>query len=117
MLSTSDFRHTALGFPETIEGGHFDVADFRVRGRIFATLREADGRAVLKLAPDQQQLLIETAPGMFTPVPGSWGIKGWTMVALDLADEPTLRHAMTMAWKSVAPTKLHDAAANKWLAR
>lgn len=110
MLSTSEFRQMALGLPETIEGSHFDVADFRVRGRIFATLRQADARAVLKLAPDQQQLLMETGAGMFAPVAGAWGLKGWTMVALDRAEEPTLRHAMMMAWKSVAPKKLHAAA-------
>ena len=112
MLSTSDFRRIALGFPESLEGGHFDVADFRVRGRIFATLRATDGRVVLKLAPDQQQLLMETAPGMFNPVAGAWGVKGWTRAVLDQLDEPTLRHAMTMAWKSVAPKKLRDAAGN-----
>jgi hypothetical protein len=107
MMTQAEFRDLALGFPESLQGSHFDVTDFRVKGRIFATLREADGRTVLKLSPDEQQLLMETSPGMFEPVKGSWGQKGWTKVLLDRADQATVRHAMTMAWKSVAPRKLH----------
>jgi len=106
MLTQERFVALALGFPETREAGHFDVRDFRVRGKIFATLREKDGRAVLKLAPDQQQLLVETSGDQFAPIPGSWGQKGWTQVMLDRADEGAVRHAMTMAWRSVAPKSL-----------
>ena len=102
-MQQADFRALALTFPEAVEASHFDVTDFRVRNRIFATLREADGRAVIKLSPDQQQLLMETSPGIFEPIKGSWGQKGWTRVVLDRADADTVRHAMTIAWRSVAP--------------
>jgi hypothetical protein len=77
-----------------------------VRGKIFATLRPKDGRAVLKLAPDQQKLLMETSGARFAPVPGSWGLKGWTQVMLGKADEEVVRHAMSMAWRLVAPKSL-----------
>lgn len=106
MVSAEDFRTMALGFPKTEQGGHFDVTDFRVRGKIFATWREKDGRAVLKLTPDQQQLFKETAAGLLTPVAGSWGLKGWTRVALESIDAATLGHAMEMAWRNVAPKSL-----------
>ncbi len=106
MMTQAEFRDIALGFPGSEQGSHFDVTDFRVRGRIFATLRESDGRAVLKLSPDEQQLLMTTTPGMFETVKGGWGLKGWTRVTLGEADEETVRHAMSMAWKSVAPKKL-----------
>jgi hypothetical protein len=105
-MRQDEFRALALSFPGAVEAGHFDTADFRVRNRIFATLREADGRAVLKLSPDEQQLLVETTPDLFVPVKGSWGLKGWTRIALDAADADTVRHAMAMAWRSVAPRKL-----------
>ena len=105
-MQQDEFRAIALSFPEAVESSHFESADFRLRGKIFATLREADGRAVLKLSPDQQKLLLETAPGLFEPVKGSWGLKGWTRVVLDRADEATVRHAMEYAWRSVAPTSL-----------
>jgi hypothetical protein len=105
-MTGEEFRDLALSFPESLQGSHFDVTDFRVAKKIFATLREADGRAVLKVSPDEQQLLMETSPGMFEPVKGSWGLKGWTCVVLDRADEATVRHAMAMAWRSVAPKRV-----------
>ena len=105
MMTQAQFRDLALGFRGSVQGSHFDVTDFRVGGKIFATLREHDGRAVLKLSPDEQQLLMETSAGLFEPVKGSWGNKGWTRVRLDQADQATVRHAMTMAWKSVASAK------------
>ena len=104
-MQQADFRALALAFPGAVEASHFNVADFRVRNRIFATLREMDGRAVLKLSPDQQQLLMETSPGIFEPIKGSWGRKGWTRVDLDRADTDTVRHAMTISWRSVAPKR------------
>ena len=105
-MTRDEFRALALSFPEAIESSHFDTADFRVRNKIFATLREADGRAVLKLSPDEQQLVMATSPGLFEPIKGSWGLKGWTRVVLDRADAETVRHAMAMAWRSIAPKKL-----------
>lgn len=77
-----------------------------MEGKIFATLRQVDSRAVLKFSPDEQRLFMETAPGMFEPVNGSWGQKGWTRVVLAQADGDTVRHAMGYSWRSVAPKKL-----------
>ena len=107
-MTAGEFRAIALSFPEAVEGSHFDTADFRVGKKIFATLRESDGRAVLKLSPDEQQLLIETGRGVFVPVKGSWGAKGWTQVLLGQADAETVRHAMAFAWRSVVPKRLVD---------
>ncbi len=106
MVTEEHFRDMALGFAGAVQGSHFDVTDFRVRGRIFATLRIRDGRAMVKPSPDQQRLLMETCPGMLEPIPGSWGLRGSTRVALDRVDEQTLRRAMTMAWRSAAPESL-----------
>jgi hypothetical protein len=107
-MTADDFRALATSFPEAMPGSHFDVEDFRVGGRIFATLRKADGRAVLKVSPDDQQLLMATAPGIFEPVGGAWGQKGWTRVDLDAADPAAVRHAMAKAFRSVAPKRLRD---------
>jgi hypothetical protein len=108
-MTADEFRALALSFPQATEGSHFDTADFRVGKKIFATLRESDGRAVLKLSPDEQQLLMETGRGIFVPIKGSWGLKGWTQIILEQADAETVRHAMGFAWKSVAPKKLTKA--------
>ena len=85
-MTRDEFRALASSFPEAAAGSHQDTSDFRVGGRIFATLRDSDGRAVLKLSHDEQQLLRATAPGLFEPVDGAWGQKGWTRVVLDTAD-------------------------------
>lgn len=106
-MTADEFRALALAFPQAAEGSHFDTADFRVGKKIFATLRESDSRAVLKLSPDEQLLL--TGRGIFVPIKGSWGLKGWTQIMLDRADAETVRHAMSFAWKSVAPKKLAKA--------
>ncbi len=105
-MTADEFRALALSFPEAVEGSHFDTTDFRVGKKIFATLRESDSRAVLKLSPDEQQLLKETGRDIFVPIKGSWGLKGWTQIMLDRADAETVRHAMAFAWKSIAPKRL-----------
>ena len=107
-MTADEFRALAASFPEASAGSHFDTHDFRAGGRIFATLREADGRAVLKLSPDEQQLLMATTPGVFEPVSGAWGRKGWTRVILEDADPAVVRHAMGKAFRSVAPKRLRD---------
>jgi hypothetical protein len=104
MISAAQFRELALSLPEATEGSHFENADFRVRNRIFATLRE-DGRAVVKLTPDEQQLLMETMPGRLAPVPGGWGQKGWTRLDLGAFSTDEARHVLTIAWRNVAPKK------------
>jgi len=93
----------ALSFPETVQASHFNTTDFRVSGKIFATLRPEKLRGVLLLTREDQALLRETSGEMFELVPGSWGEKGSTYVVLNSADPDAVRHAMVMAWKRVAP--------------
>jgi hypothetical protein len=106
MITTTAFRELALSFPETAEGSHQDTADFRVADKIFATLREGDSRAVVKLTAADQGLYMETAAAMVRPVKGSWGKKGWTLVLLDRADPETTRHLLATAWRTVAPKRI-----------
>jgi hypothetical protein len=76
--------------------------DFRVGGRIFATLSgESRGRGVLKLTKDQQASFIEELPEVFEPVQGGWGRMGMTCIVLDRADEATMRGALTTAHRNV----------------
>jgi hypothetical protein len=77
--------------------------DFRVHGRIFATLScEARGRGVLKLTVEQQTAFVAELPEVFEPVQGGWGRAGMTYIALDRADEPTMRGALATAHRNVA---------------
>ena len=80
--------------------------DFRVGGKIFATLWVAEDRVVVKLTPEVQAVLTEAEPSVFEPISGSWGRRGWTNVDLVEADEEALRSALISAWRTVAPAGL-----------
>jgi hypothetical protein len=58
-LTSEDFRRMALDFPETAEGAHMGHPDFRVRGKIFATLWPNEGWGMVKLTPEQQRILVQ----------------------------------------------------------
>ena len=106
-MTPNQFRRIALSLPRASEGAHMGTADFRVDAKIFATLGNPDAACgVIGLTPDQQALLIETAPKVFSPVPGGWGARGWTRVRLAAADAATVESALTMAWQNRAPKKL-----------
>src|SRR6476619_1908418 len=103
-MSQSVFRRIALGLPGVIEGSHQGHADFRAGKRIFATLGYPDdGWGMVKLTPEQQSMLVEAEPEIFRPVPGGWGRQGYTNLLLAKADATTLKSALMMAWKNVAP--------------
>jgi hypothetical protein len=106
-VTEHDFRDQALSLPEAVESSHFGCPDFRVRKRIFATLAFIkEGRAVVKLTPEQQRQFIAGEPGVFAPVPGGWGRMGMTTVELAAATHETLHPALLTAWRNVAPKRL-----------
>jgi hypothetical protein len=106
-LTAADFRRIALSLPEAVEGSHFQQADFRVGGKIFATLAlEFEGYGVLLLAPEQQAGMVEDEPKIFSPVPGGWGRKGATRVALAHVPADILQGALKAAWRRKAPKRL-----------
>ena len=104
-----DVRALALMLPETVAGAHSGNPDFRVGGRIFATLWVEEARVVLRLAPEHQAMLVEGEPDLFCPVAGAWGRRGWTSLDLDAADEETLRAALLAAWRATAPEAISAA--------
>ena len=104
-MTKEDLRRLALALPGTEEKSHFDKADFRVKNKIFASLKD-DATGVIKLMPEQQALMVEAEPRVFHSIPGGWGCKGWTRIILAHADEITLKSALQTAWKNVAPKTL-----------
>jgi YjbR protein len=72
-LTANDFRRLALSLPEATESAHMDHPDFRVRGKIFATLgHPAEGWGMVKLTPEQQHYFAKDYPDAFVPVKGAW---------------------------------------------
>jgi hypothetical protein len=99
-MTAADFRRIALSMSDTTEGSHFGNADFRVAGKIFATLSlEREGFGVLLLTPEQQAGMVEDEPEIFSPVPGGWGRQGSTRVCLAKVTPDILEAALLAAWR------------------
>lgn len=106
-MTADAFRRLALGLPETEESAHMGHPDFRVGGKIFATLGAPDPAwAMVKLTPEQQAAFVESAPAVFAPVKGGWGRGGATNVRLSTATVRALRPALLTAWRNTAPRRL-----------
>lgn len=99
-MTGDDFRRIALSLPGAEEGSHMGAVDFRVGGRIFATLASIrEGYGNLMLSPDQQAAFVAELPGIFLPVAGGWGRMGITHIRLAAANEDLLAGALRAAWQ------------------
>ncbi|MFI5015911.1 MAG: GNAT family N-acetyltransferase [Hyphomicrobiales bacterium] len=105
-MTPDHMRVIALALPEAVESAHMGHPDFRVRGKIFATLSAERALAMAKLTREQQEMLCAAEPAIFAPVPGGWGQRGSTHIRLAAVDETTLASALLMAWRNVAPKRL-----------
>jgi hypothetical protein len=105
-MTVNEFRKLALTLPQAVESAHMGHPDFRVGGKIFATLWPGNEFGVVKLTPEQQTAFIGIKPDVFSPVNGAWGRKGATKVTLRVARKSILLDALTAAWRNTAPKKL-----------
>ncbi len=115
-MTADDFREMALALSDTTESAHMNHPDFRVGGRIFATLGAPDAAwGMVKLTPDEQEVFVAIDPGGFRPVPGGWGRKGATHVLLGKAKRKVVADALAAAWRgtSAAKSKAGPARAKK----
>ncbi len=99
-MTTEDFRRIALSMEGAEEGSHVGNPDFRVEGRIFATLASAkQGYGNLKLTPEMQADFVAELPRVFIPIHGGWGRMGMTHVVLSEVSEDVLHGAIKAAWQ------------------
>jgi hypothetical protein len=106
-MTPNEFRELALSFPEAIESAHMRHPDFRVGGRIFATVGYPNkDSAMVKLPRDEQKEFVRSSPGVFTIVKGAWGRQGATNIYLPAATLNIVREALTAAWRNTAPKRL-----------
>jgi hypothetical protein len=100
-MTAADFRKAALALPGAVESSHMAHPDFRLRGKIFATLGHPDATwAMVKLTPEQQRDFIATAKA-FSPAAGAWGRAGSTKVLLPAASKPVVRKALLLAAQNI----------------
>ncbi len=106
-MTAKDFRRIALALPETAEHSHMNHPDFRVAGKIFATLGYPDKtRGMVKLSPEEQHYFSKDHPDAFVPLKGVWGRRGATSVLLKAAKKDALAKAIEAAWRNTAPKRL-----------
>jgi hypothetical protein len=106
-MTADEFREMVLSLPETSEAEHMRHPDFRVGGKIFATLSPpGQGWAMVKLTPEQQEAFVQAEPEVFSLFNGAWGSSGATKVNLRAAKKTTLRTALVLAWRNRAPKRL-----------
>jgi hypothetical protein len=99
-MDVEDFRRIALSLEGAEEGSHMGSPDFRVGGRIFATLAaQSKGYGNLMLTPEQQAAFVEELPEVFVPIAGGWGKNGATHMRLAAANEDIVKGALRAAWK------------------
>jgi len=99
-MNANDFRRIALSLEGAEESSHMGAADFRVGGRIFATLAsEKQGYGNLMLTLEQQKAFVEELPKVFLPIAGGWGRMGMTHIRLAAANEDVMAGALQTAWK------------------
>ena len=104
MITIADAREIILSMPEAEEIGHHGHPDFRVHNKIFATLWPAEDRAVVKIDPADQTVLLKSSPKAFST--NAWSKHGWTNVHLQYVDAKLFRDLVADSWRAVAPKKL-----------
>ena len=108
-MTAAEFRRLALSFPGVIESSHISHPDFRVGGKIFATLGYPDKNyGVAVVPPAEQARLLQNHPRTFSPAKGEWGKKGCTTVLLAAVDATTMKSALKSAWRDKAPKDLAE---------
>jgi len=108
-MTAATFRRLALDLPETVEASHMQHPDFRVGGKIFATLdAPSKGWAMVVLPPNEQARVMKAHPGVFVPAAGAWGRGGATLIKLRGAPVAVVRRLLLLAWRKRAPSDLVD---------
>jgi predicted DNA-binding protein (MmcQ/YjbR family) len=105
-VSPARVRELVAALAETAESAHHGHPDFRMRGKIFATLSEKQDRAALRLTCIEARALAASRPEVFRLVSDREPI-GWVSLPLSLADETELADLLEEAWslRASEPTK------------
>jgi YjbR len=101
-MTADGFRDVALTLHDVVEQAHMGHPDFRVNGRIFASLDAKGEWGVVKLTPEEQSELSRLQPKTFVPAAGAWGRQGWTKINLAIAEEAEVRAIVLVAWETMA---------------
>ena len=105
-MTAAEFRKLALALPAAAEASHMQHPDFRVGGKIFATLGPDESWGMVKLTPDEQAEFIAAQPAAFAPASGAWGRRGCTIVQLAAAKKSLVKEALRLAWHNTSSEQI-----------
>jgi YjbR len=108
MVNIEAFSQLALSFDEALAAPHFEKTSFRINKKIFATLDIKNNKAVVKLSPVDQSVFCIYDKTIIYPVPGKWGIQGWTVIELNKVGKNMLKDALRTSYCTVAPAWLAE---------
>ncbi|MEM6705575.1 MAG: MmcQ/YjbR family DNA-binding protein [Acidobacteriota bacterium] len=111
MIDVDHIRAFALSLPEAHEEGHWGKPSFRVRNRIFASVGDDAGVLILKIPVDDQEVLLDAAPGAF--VTNAWSKRGWLGARLDVIERGLLEELIEESWRRIAPKRAIQALAEE----
>ena len=106
-MTADKFRSLALSLPEVSESAHMGHPDFRVDGKIFATLGSDEDWGMVKLKPGEQASFVRAELDIFRPASGAWR-RGSTIIQLRDAKAATVKQALIAAWRNTAPKRLGE---------
>ncbi len=98
-------RRFALSLPETTEEPHFDMASFRVRGKIFATVPPDGEHLHVFVGEGEVHAAVAEDPAAFEPL--LWGkrLRG-LRVRLAAAGQDRVEELLEESWRRKAPARL-----------
>jgi hypothetical protein len=106
-MTPDDFRKLALRLPEVVEQQHQGHPDFRIHGKVFATLGWPDSAwGMVKLPIQEQEKRTAAQPSVFEAASGAWGRRGSTKIRLAGATPSAVEQALLAAWHQAAPKRL-----------
>ena len=105
-MNYNEVVEVASSFAEAEASPHFHKTSFRVRKKIFATIDDKKGTLVVKMDEINQSVFSDMGRENIHPVPGGWGLKGWTIIHYSQLESEVIVDAMTISYNLVAPKSL-----------
>lgn len=98
-MIAATFRKLALNLPNVVEHAHMGHPDFRVEGKIIASLDyPRPGWAMVALTPFDQDVFVRMHARAFIPATGKWGEQGATSIVLRHATIAAVTAALRAAY-------------------
>lgn len=104
-VTHATLRRLALALPGAEEGTSYGTPAWKVRGKLFARLREDGDDLVVKVDFDERDLLMKAKPEVFHITDHYAGYE-MLLVRLSAVDEAELAERLASSWRRAAPRRM-----------